>query len=191
MGKTEFMSRLAGALDFMSREERDDILYDYEEHFRIGFENGKTEEEIVASLGDPRFIAKQYKANYMVKQAETDSSIGNIVRAVLAAFGMGFFNLIFVVGPFFAIVGVLIGLFAAGTGITLAGVGVFLALIIHPIAPYIPINYAGVNEGVIVFTAVGLVCMGLLFIIGVSYLFKYFFKGTVRYLRWNMDIIKN
>ncbi len=41
------------------KKERADILKDYEEHFTFGLEEGKSEEEIVASLGSPAQIAKR------------------------------------------------------------------------------------------------------------------------------------
>ena len=50
MNKTEFMKVLATELSKLSAAEKADILYDYEEHFTIGLEQGKSEEEIVADL---------------------------------------------------------------------------------------------------------------------------------------------
>jgi type 1 fimbria pilin len=44
-------------------EEIKEILEDFEEHFQIGFEEGRTEEEICDSLGDPKEISKNYESN--------------------------------------------------------------------------------------------------------------------------------
>lgn len=63
MKKEEFMREFKKALDKMSEAERADILYDYEEHFMIGKENGKTEEEICLELGSPKEIANNYLLN--------------------------------------------------------------------------------------------------------------------------------
>lgn len=60
MTKAEFMARLQTALSQMPQQERDDILNDYEEHFRIGGEQGKTEEEIAAALGSPEELGSSY-----------------------------------------------------------------------------------------------------------------------------------
>lgn len=53
------------ALDKISEAERADILYDYEEHFMVGKENGKTEEEICLELGNPKEIANNYILNHI------------------------------------------------------------------------------------------------------------------------------
>ena len=44
----------------MSPSDKADIISDYEEHFRVGLENGKTESEIAASLGSPYDVANQF-----------------------------------------------------------------------------------------------------------------------------------
>ena len=46
-------SRLEGTLP---KEELDDIISDYSEHFSIGKANGRTDEELWRSLGSPRML---------------------------------------------------------------------------------------------------------------------------------------
>ena len=41
-------------------QDQADILNDYEEHFRIGLENGKTEAEIAGSLGSPEELGASF-----------------------------------------------------------------------------------------------------------------------------------
>ncbi len=53
MTKDKFLQQLNVSLKRLSEKERADILKDYEEHFTFGLEEGKTEEEITASLGSP------------------------------------------------------------------------------------------------------------------------------------------
>ena len=53
MNKQEFLAILRANLYGMDVNTVKDILYDYEEHFRIGLENNKTEEEISKALGNP------------------------------------------------------------------------------------------------------------------------------------------
>lgn len=60
MTKDEFLTRMERSLTILAPHERIDILSDYVEHFREGEENGKTEEEIAASLGDPEELAKTF-----------------------------------------------------------------------------------------------------------------------------------
>ncbi|EEG78988.1 HAAS signaling domain-containing protein [Dethiobacter alkaliphilus] len=188
MNKHEFMTTLNKALAGIATQDRDEIIFDYEEHFRIGLSDGKTEEEIAASLGDPRAIARQFNADYHVHQAETDASVSNIFRAVLATLGLGFFNLVIVLGPFIAMLAVLFAFYVAGSAIIFSGVVVFITTVAGPILPVT--NASLVQPAAQFFASIGLICLGLLFIIGNVYLTKFFFIGTVKYLQFNLKIIK-
>jgi uncharacterized membrane protein len=189
MNRADFLNSLNSQLSRLSQAERTDILYDYEEHFSIGLEQGKTEEEIAKSLGDPRIIARQFIADNFVKQASESKSLGNVVRAVFAIAGLGFFNLVITVPIFFGLLGGLIGLFAGAIGVLAAGLAVTLAPMLQTMFPDY-VDMGGINPGVWIFSGVSLLSFGLLFFIGVIYLSKYFFKGTISYLKMNMSIIK-
>ena len=52
MTKLEYMRRLQEKLDNFSKELREDILEDYHQHFAEGELQGKTDEEIIAELGN-------------------------------------------------------------------------------------------------------------------------------------------
>jgi hypothetical protein len=58
MKKDEFLSRLADGLSSFDERSRRDAVNYYEEIISDLMENGKSEEEAVASLGDPAIIAK-------------------------------------------------------------------------------------------------------------------------------------
>lgn len=75
-------------------------FYEYQEHFRIGLEEGKSEADIAQSLGDPNVIAKQFNVDHLVQKAEENTTVSNILKAVLATLGLGIFNLVFVLGSF-------------------------------------------------------------------------------------------
>jgi hypothetical protein len=70
MNKEEFLRDVGRALDEISEAERTEILYDYEEHFMIGKENGKTEEEICLELGNPAEIANNYLSSHSNENIE-------------------------------------------------------------------------------------------------------------------------
>lgn len=191
MTKQEFITTLSAALAGVPAADRDEIMFDYEEHFRIGLSEGKTEEEIATSLGDPKTLARQFSADYHVQQAETDTSVSNIFKAVLASLGLGFFNLVFVLGPFLALLGVLFAFYISSAAIAFTGVAIFITLIAGPVFPNsFSVFFTSVHPAAQFFGSVGLVCMGLLFFIGTVYLTKYFFLGTIKYLQFNMKIIK-
>lgn len=189
MNRVEFINSLTTQLSKISQAERDEILYDYEEHFSIGLEHGKSEEEIAQDLGDPKIIGKQFAADAIVKQAAQSRTVGGITRAVFAIAGLGFLNLIFVLGPFLVLASLLIALFAASVAILLSGFALVLAAFAAPLFPG-SINLAGINPAVIVFTGIGLASLGALCFIGMTCVAKWFFYGILCYLNMNVKLIK-
>jgi len=187
MNKKDFISKLSSYLGGIPVEERQDVINDFEEHFKEGLAEGRTEEEIADSLGDPRALANQFKANILVNQAEKTTSAINITRAVLATLGLGFFNLMFILGPFIAIVAVLISLFVSAIAIIAAGITIFFASIFGPLIP----QYFAVliNPAVAIFGSIGVTCFGILFFVGCIYLSKILYRLFVRYIKFNLRII--
>jgi len=187
MNKKDFMDRLSSCLGGISVEDREDVISDFEEHFNEGLAEGRTEEGIADSLGDPKSLANQLKASILVREAGKTTSAVNITRAVFATLGLGFFNLIFILGPFIAIAAVLISLFATAIGITASGITVFITSIFGPFFPQYFIGL--INPAVAIFGSIGLTCFGILFFIGDIYLAKLLYRLFVRYIKFNLRII--
>jgi uncharacterized membrane protein len=177
-------SRLEGTLP---KEELDDIISDYSEHFSIGKANGRTDEELWRSLGSPEDVAREIRVMHLVKKAENVRSCRNIFHAAIATLGLGFFNLVFVLAPFILLVMMLlvllvIGMFFAVFGpvafafsfLQLAGVPGF-AIWVSPLAG--------------VFISTGITTTGLLLIIGNYYLARFFYHAGIQYLKWNISVI--
>jgi len=189
MNKKEFLGRLSELINDIPEEEKKDILFDYEEHFRIGLEKGRKEEEIAASLGDPKVIAKQSRVSCILKEAEKTTSVNNIMRAIFAAVGLGFFNLVIVLGPAIGLIGILVSLFASAFAITISGVAVLFGTLIGPVFAWnVYIPFAAV---VSIPLGIGLTALGLLSLIGTFYLTKFFYKLSISYLKMNLQIITN
>lgn len=184
MNKSEYLHVLGKELGFKNTIEKKEIIADYDEHFRMGVLEGKTEEQIAEGLGDPRAIAKQFSADYLVRQAEHTKSLGNIVRAVIATVGLGFFNLIFILGPFLAVAGILVGLFAASIGMTLGGLAGFVAAVLQ-----VPFAIT-IHPGAAIFLMIGLTASGLLLFIGNCYIGKFVYSTMIAYLKINVSIIR-
>lgn len=188
MNRSEFLDVFEKSLGNINQSDRIDILYDYKEHFNAGMADGKSEEEICAALGDPRVIAKQYRIDKIVKQADENRTAGNMLRAVFAALSLGFFNLIITLPVFASLMAVLISFYAAAVSITVAGIGCFLATVLEPVFPDY-ISLMDINKGVLVFTSAGLTSLGLLFCIGDVYTTKFFYHITLKYIKANIRII--
>lgn len=65
VNKNEFLKIIREGLNDFPQQELDEIIYDYEEHFRNALSDGKTEEEIISTLGDPFVIVNQYRSGYV------------------------------------------------------------------------------------------------------------------------------
>lgn len=197
MNKNEFISKLDYSLNGISYEDKKEIIYDYEEHFAVGIEQGKLEEDIAKALGDPRMIAKQFRNDYLIEKAKNNKSAGNLASAVFASVGLGFLNLFLL--PFFiaaasivfslliaggsvvisllvAAGSVLLSLYAAALGMTLGGIGIVLAVIVQPYFPeFINID---INTGSAIFLSIAIFCLGMLSIIGLTKLWKIFYRWS-------------
>ncbi|GIP35176.1 HAAS domain-containing protein [Paenibacillus sp. J2TS4] len=176
MTKAEFMEELEQLLAGIPVQDRREIMSDYEEHFEIGKSQGKNEAEIAMGLGSPKLIAKEMNVHYHIKQAIEQTNLRSTSRAVIASVGLGFFNLIFILGPFVAVFAVIIALFAA------AGVLVVSPVLLFILEP----------ESDLVWTLLlGVTCcsLGVLIGVGAASLSKLFFRGVLNYLRWNLNVI--
>lgn len=188
MNRDEFMKILRKELSGLPRPEIEDIIYDYEEHFEIGIHKGKTEEEIAKELGNPKNIAKSYKASFKIDEAEKNPTASNLFKAILAAMALGFFNLVVVLAPFIVIVALLFSLYAISVGFIIGGVGSFFGTIAAPFLPA-KINI-GMNPLASISFGIGFTALGVLIMLGCFYLTKLLYNGIIRYLKWNIDIIK-
>ncbi|MCP4180121.1 MAG: DUF1700 domain-containing protein [bacterium] len=194
MTEKQFLTILKKNLRGLSEEDRREILEDYVEHFRIGRDAGKSEDDISESLGNPAQIGKISRMELLADKAEKESSIGNGVKVVLASLSLGFFNIVFIVGPYFGLVGVMIGLWATAVSVMLSGITVALAVIFYPIislfVPNLFYPSGFVMNLAMFFAGIALFSMGSLAVIGMVKLSKLFYTGTVKYLQSNIRIIK-
>ena len=191
MNKQEFLAILRANLYGMDVNTVKDILYDYEEHFRIGLENNKTEEEISKALGNPVQIANAYKADGFIKKAEISPRPYNMFKAILAGISLGLFNLVFVVGLYAGIIGIVIGLGGMSLGISFAGIvmiiNAFFAL------PYvsIPFNLSiGLGKLACFISGIGLLSLGLLLLILTVFISRLILQVTISYIKANVELVK-
>ena len=180
MNKKQFLSKLESSLKSLPANERQDILQDFEEHFAIGLQEGKTEEQISASLGSPHQIAKDMVAAYHLERVETKATFGNILRAVWATIGLGFFNLAIVLGPFIALAGIIFSGWITGI-VFLASPFLFLINILL---------YPETFTLFYLFVSIATCGIGFFVVIGMYFATRTLMQGFIRYLRWNVNLIK-
>jgi uncharacterized membrane protein len=176
--------RLGGT---MSSEDLEDILSDYREHFRMGKTQGRSEEELFKSLGEPDMVAREIKATHLIRKAENTHSCGNILRAVMATLGLGLFNLVFVLVPFIILLVMLAFVFLIGVMFTAFGPVAFVVSVLQILGFWSSALWLSPVAGL--FFSVGITAVGLLLIIGDFYLARFFYYMGIRYLKWNIAVI--
>lgn len=187
MTKKEFLDKLQKNLKGLKKKDISEILSDYEEHFRIGSEKGKTEEKIADELGDVIQIANQFKIESGIEPSnKTEKSM---IMKIFIAIGLIFFNLIFISGLFFGFTGALIGFFSGSLGMTFGGIAGLLSIILSPIINiFVPVFTSSIPT--IIFASIGITCMGILWFIGNCFIAKYFIKLIIIYFKFNLKLLK-
>jgi uncharacterized membrane protein len=190
VNKEKFIAELNRALGGMSETDRREILYDYEEHFRMGCAEGKSEESIARALGNPRVIGKSYSIDALLETPKEGGEVtaASVLRAVFASASLTFFNIIFVLGPFLGFVAVMIVLWAAAASLPLSGIGLFLSPLAAVIVPAY-FNIGSLNPAVLFFAGIGVAAVGLLAVIGMWKLSLLFVRVIASYVKFNMRIV--
>jgi len=172
----------------VSREDLDDILSDYAEHFSIGKSEGRSEEELSRALGSPDDVAREILASYLVKRAEQARSAGNIWSAVMATLGLGLFNLAVVFIPFIILIALLTVIFVAGVLLVVLGPIMLLASVLQMLGAPIPAPWLTPAGGF--FISLGLTVAGVFLVVAGLSLTRFFYRLGIRYLKWNIRIIR-
>lgn len=189
MKRNEYLSSLRSYLKGLPEYEIREILLDYEEHFAIGRDKGKEDEEIAEELGAPNEVADSIRQTLGTEQDSSGKqppSRGNTdgMRKLLILILLIGLNLVFVLGPFLGIVGFLFGIFAAGVGISIGGAAMLLGF---PVTFFVP----GFQPGIITVIAfgIGLIALGALMVVLGVVLIKLLYRLTSQYLAWNRRLV--
>lgn len=208
--KSEYLYELKNHLARLPDPERADILRDQEEFFREATLSGRTEADVIGSLGDPKQLAKTLIAESRIAASEnafktgeelstTASGAGTsgganpsfstqmnaTLRAFFAIITLAPFNLIFVLGPFLALMGCLFAGWAIGAASLFAGfAGIF----------FIASELTGVGASLwaqvsSTFLALGVIVFSVAFLGLMTWLSSWVARISVRYMRWNLDLI--
>ncbi len=189
MSRDQFIAQLRQSLGNMSEAEKQDIIYDYDEHFRNGLAEGKTEEQIAQALGNPRIIGKSYRIDALLEEPREGGGVtaASVLRAIILSLSLTFVNVVFVLGPFIALLGVLFALWCAVAAIVFSG---FACMV----APTWSSDVQGLSTFagriVLFFSGIGVSAMGELAGIGMWLLTKWFFLGVAAYVKFNARIVR-
>jgi len=103
------------------------------------------------------------------------------IKAIIVSIALGFFNLLFVIGPWFGVLGALVALFTSG-----------IALLIAPVIGVLGsfLDNAGSDMRLIFFAMLACFGVGIILTTISSWLFKWYFKLTWKYIHFNAKLIK-
>lgn len=119
-------------------------------------------------------------ASYHLEQAGTKATPGNVFRAMWAIIGLGFFNLVIVLGPFIGLVSMIF-----------AGWVVAVSFIASPFLWLIQtILYAPSFTMFELFASIALCGLGIFIALGMFYVTRILSKWFVRYLKFNARLVK-
>lgn len=190
MKKSEFTNELRRQLAALPSGEVEDIVRDQEEYITDAMAAGRTEEQAVAALGDPRAFAASLTAEAKIREIDEAKGlrqqIGGTIGAVVAILALAPLNLIFVLGPFLALVGIAI----AGWAVAVAGVAAAAALILAFFFKLVFITAGFWAQVSTFFLALGSLGLSVLGLVGMYYITYWLVQGTVAYLKWNLNFVR-
>lgn len=191
MKRAEFISELRKELIGIPKVDIEDIIRDQEEMINDAIAAGRNETAIIYSFGDPKELAKSLKAEIKIDQATDEKKLSKQVRGVFGAVGallvLAPFNLIFVLGPFLAVLGITF----AGWAVAMALGLVALVMMGTFFAEFIFLGSALTVQLSTFFTFLGCIGLAALFVVGMYSITKFIFKLILSYLKWNLNFIKN
>jgi uncharacterized membrane protein len=195
MNKKEFLSKLDENLKFLSRKEREEVIKDYEEHFANALSAGKKEADIVKSLGNPKVIASSYKFEAEAAKTGNKINVANIINGIYVAFGLGFFNLVFVFGIYMGTIGIFIGLMSIPLAFFLAGASAMFISILPTLPSWMSMPFALESLNLLsrlslALIGVGFVSLSVVLFILFYQLGKLIYFGTINYIKSNISLIR-
>lgn len=204
MYKEEYLEALDRLLSSLSYNERREIMYDYEEHFKEGTREGLTDDEIISSLGTPEKIASSYVStvvpvtpiiDYTIKEdvkpqqsnekkqprQKYGNSIGEIIAYSIIAL---IFNSL-IIGFYLGFWGVLIAFTVVGITLLFGGFTLLIStLVATPLAvisaPAMLLEY----PVLLVAGSIIMICIGGLTLIVMYYFIRFTCILTYRYISW-------
>jgi uncharacterized membrane protein len=119
------MAQLKMGLRGLPPQAEAEILADYETHFADGLAAGRSEEDVAERLGDPLRLARELRAEAVLRRWEGDRSPSGAAAAVFAVLGLGALDILIMLPIILGIGGALFGFGVAALGVFVCGGAVF------------------------------------------------------------------
>ncbi|MBN2879158.1 MAG: DUF1700 domain-containing protein [Clostridia bacterium] len=169
MNKEQYLSKLKKMLP---TDESNEIINDFEEHFATGMAEGKTEQEIIESLGDPVDIAKEYGYD---ESKDGKMSVGSRIVGLI---GLLFFDILIGVSIILTLFSIWLALWTVVLGLVVSGIAAILGMFFIALPWYI-----------LLFGGISVLALAVLMGIGMIYLTIYSFKGLVWFANLHIKMV--
>ncbi|MFA7673304.1 MAG: DUF1700 domain-containing protein [Clostridia bacterium] len=174
MNRSEFISVLTRALKENKITDVDDIVSEYEAHFRFKMQDGYSEEEIASKLGDPEMLARQFDPG--IKTAGKTKG-----GKVLTAFALAFFD-VFVVAFFIVLLTWAVAMAIATVSFTALGVCLAGDINVYNLIPEMP-YWSSLIFSVCMFS------LAILSAVGTVYFFSFTRQLMLSYIRFHKNAL--
>lgn len=190
MKKADYINEIRNNLRNMPSGEVEDIIRDQEEHIREAMAAGRSEEDVIARLGDPKAFAANLTAELKIQEVQNSTNLKSQLKgtlgAVAAILALAPLNLIFVLGPFLA----LISIAFSGWAVALSGVLVAVAIFGVFFLKLIFVSVGFWAQFSTFFFALGTLGGSVLGLFAMYFVTQWLVMGTIAYLKWNLNFIK-
>ncbi len=190
MKRDQFILALRRSLIQLPQSEVEDIVRDQNEYIADAIAAGRNEEDVIGSLGDPKVLASSLQADLKIQRAESAVSFNNQVSltfsALIAILALAPLNIIFVLGPFLALLFIMVAGWAIAMGLFATAIAVFAGFFIKLI-----FMSAGfwTHLSTLLFS-LGMIGSALIAFICMYWISTAVLDGTISYLKWNLNFIK-
>ncbi|WP_413586845.1 DUF1700 domain-containing protein [Bdellovibrio sp. HCB274] len=184
MTKAEFFEQLNEGLKKVRKDERADIIAEYEGHFHHAMAKGKSEQQICEDLGSVDQIIKDYRIGKILADQVTGEA-GNaksIARAALILMALAPLNFIVFIGPFLVGVVLLVTVWAVGVSFLMVGMTSVFAMSFS--------LFANIFTPILLLGSIGVVALSLFFILLLIPMTHMAGLLIFRYLKWNLDFAR-
>lgn len=191
MTKEEFLRELEKELKGIDEKDVKEILADQEEFVRDAMSAGRSEQEVLRSLGSPKALADSLKLEYKVKRIDSAESTWESYKEMLGSWGillaLAPFNFLLLFGPVIAILSFLFSWIVTSATIVFTGAALLIAQFI--VGFFAGFNF--VQTATLLFGSIGIISLGLIGVAIFIIVSKIFIKLFISYAQWNISLVKN
>lgn len=190
MNKEDFLQELRVQLKGLEQKDIDDIINDQEEFIRDAMSAGRTEAEVLRSLGSPRAFADSLKLEYKVKKIDQAGGTWESYKEILGSSGillaLAPLNFIILFGPVIAVLSFLFSWIVTSVTIVFTGSALLVAQFF--VGFFIGFNFF--QTATLLFASIGVLSFGLIGVALFILMSQVFIKVFVAYAEWNISLIK-